>query len=219
MASVDPALLAGVDILAETEKSDEVDSEYQFADNEQQNVAIKTITCVVALFGAICVFMLLYIGVRLLSNDNMGSSASSKLNRSDDSGHIMIGGVSTSPDGKQLIMESKYYIAASTATVPTSPQVSGSDKLSAQYHLLAPELVSTLEKGSVKTPSHRSLKPMNTTVNINNNCNHNNNHNRIPNIASSGDCNCLAKNCKNCCSANVKFANEHWTKNKRLNIN
>lgn len=233
--------------------ADIVDSEYQFSDNEQQNFAIKTITCVVAVLGAICVFTLLYIGIRLLSNDSMGSSPSSKLNRSDDSGHIMIGGgVTSSAEGKMLTIEPKYYIAAaphpghsaglptknlfasnvaptmgSTAYQPLAMQKNDSkcgDKLSAlEYHLLAPQLVSKLEKGSVgeeECASDRLLKPMisgsnrsGNSSNHNNNCRRssNNNNNRMPiNSSADADCNCKAKNCRNCCSTNVKFTNELW---------
>lgn len=234
--------LSGASVMAAERTADVVDSEYQFSDNEQQNFAIKTITCVVAVLGAICVFTLLYIGIRLLSNDSMGSSPSSKLNRSDDSGHIMIGGGSpASAEGKLLtIIEPKYYIAAST---PTGPHVGhgayqplsslqkgdGSHKLSAlEYHLLAPQLVSKLEKGNSDgeecTSSERLMKPMissnssgcGDSSSSNSNCrrsskNSNNNNNRMPINSSAVDCNCnLAKNCRNCSSTNVKFTNELW---------
>lgn len=232
--------LSGASVMAAERTADVVDSEYQFSDNEQQNFAIKTITCVVAVLGAICVFTLLYIGIRLLSNDSMGSSPSSKLNRSDDSGHIMIGGGSpASAEGKLLtIIEPKYYIAAST---PTGPHVGhgayqplsslqkgdGSHKLSAlEYHLLAPQLVSKLEKGNSDgeecTSSERLMKPMISSSSgcgdssSNSNCrrsnkNSNSNNNRMPIHSSAVDCNCnLAKNCRNCSSTNVKFTNELW---------
>lgn len=234
-----------------------MDSEYR--DNEQQNFAIKTITCVVAVLGAICVFTLLYIGIRLLSNDSMGSSPASKLNRSDDSGHIMIGGggggQASSPEGKLLTMEPKYYIQAGTGSHPgtisglpaaknlfatnMSPTTvyqplansiaavqqqqqknerDSGEKLSAlDYHLLAPQLVSKLEKGGGncssgedESASDRLLKPM-----ISGSCRNNSgkskrgsNNNRTTNSAAE-ECNCnLAKNCRNCCS--TKFTNERW---------
>lgn len=257
---VDPMILAAADSSEEVGtaemKEDIVDSEYyQFSDNEQQNVSIKTITCVVAVFGAICVFTLLYIGIRLLSTDgSMGSSPASKLNRSDDSGHIMIG--ASSPEGK-MTMEPKYYIAAAVAAAAstsnhgggaaaagtaknlfatnvtptmatsayqplsaTSQQKNGkcSDKLSAlEYQLLAPELVSKLEKGNGgsdgdEAATDRLLKPMisnscsRNNNNNSNNCRKNTNSNKGP----AADCNCnLAKNCRNC-STNVKFTNERW---------
>lgn len=221
------AVAGGVD------KPDIVDSEYQFSDNEQQNLAITTITCVVAVLGAICVFTLLYIGIRLLSNDSIGSSPSSKLNRSDDSGHIMIGGGSlASPEGKLLIMEPKYYIQAGTGSLPMGSavyqplagqhQMEKNEKL--EYHLLAPQLVSKLEKGSSggeESASDRLLKPMISSSGSsscrssnNNNCrrnNNNNNQNRTSIDSPAQDCHCnLAKNCRNCCSTNVKFTNERW---------
>lgn len=243
------AVAAGVD------KPDIVDSEYQFSENKQQNLAIMIITCVVAVLGAICVFTLLYIGIRLLSNDSMGSSPSSKLNRSDDSGHIMIGGSSlASPEGKLLLMEPKYYIQAGTGSHPShgggviagvpaknlfatnmAPSMAGqhrhqlekNEKLSAlEYHLLAPQLVSKLEKGSSgdeESASDRLLKPMISSSGVggsscrssnNNNCrrsNNNNNQNRTSIDSTAQDCNCnLAKNCRNCCSTNVKFTNERF---------
>ena len=166
------------------EKSDNVDSAYQFADNEQQNSAFNTVTCVVAFAGALGLFTLLYIGIRLLSNDSMGSSPASKLNCSDASGHIMIGaaaaaGSTTSPEGKLLVMESKYFAAAagggspvvhaknlfanntgtpsmaSTVYQPLSCVQKCSDKLSPlDYQLLAPQLASQVEKGGT---SHRDL--------------------------------------------------------------
>lgn len=221
------------------ERPDIVDSEYQFSsENEQQNTAIKTITCVVAVLGAICVFTLLYIGIRLLSNDSIGSSPSSKLNRSDDSGHIMIS--AASPEGKLLMIEPKYYIATNASSSPTMAATvyqplsvqknevkCGDNKLSAlDYHLLAPQLVSKLEKGGGssgednESASDRLLKPMisgssrtcnnNTNNNNNNNCRRNSNHNNNR-MAINSACTCnLAKNCRNCSSTNVKFTNELW---------
>lgn len=222
-----------------------VDTQYQFSDTEQQNFVIKVVTCFVAVLGLICVLTLLYIGIRLLSNDGMGSSPASKLNRSDDSGHIMIG--ASTPEGK-MTMEPKYYIAAThgsgtaknlfaTHVTPTMPRTAYQplaavataqknencgDKLSAlEYQLLAPELVSKLEKGS-SGDDERLLKPMISSSNrsssnssrINNNSCSKNNSSRINNNSHKGpaaECNCnLAKNCRNCCSTNVKFTNELW---------
>lgn len=229
---MDPSLI-DLPESANVDKPDIVDSEYQFGENEQQNLAIKTVTCVVAVLGAICVFTLLYIGIRLLSNDSMGSSPSSKLNRSDDSGHHMITNVATGNEGKVVMMEPKYYIAAGNAPpntvyqplsmVSSSSSSSGgagkcgSDKLSAlDYQLLGPELVSKLEKGvrcsREESASGRLLKPM---ISDNNNCNRNCNTNRIQSVNSNKNkhstCDCRQTNCL-CCSANVKFTNEEWRK-------
>lgn len=230
-----------------------VDTQYQFSDTEQQNFVIKVVTCFVAVLGFFCVLTLLYIGIRLLSNDGMGSSPASKLNRSDDSGHIMIG--AATPEGK-MTLEPKYYIAAThgsgtaaknlfathvtpttaarTAYQPLAVAVAQKnencgDKLSAlEYQLLAPELVSKLEKGGDLMSSgddERLLKPMISSSNKssssdsrinNNNCSRNNN-NRINNNSNNNSrkgltagCNCNLANCRDCCSTNVKFTNELW---------
>lgn len=251
---------------AAAEKHDIVDSQYQISDAEKQNFFIKVVTCVVAVFGFICLITLLYIGIRLLSSDAMGAShAASKLNRSDDSGHIMIGACS-SPEIK-LAMEPKYYIAAghgsataknifATNVTPSGglgggagtaasyqPLTAksaggvgkyGGDQLTAlEYQLLAPELVSKLEKGGQDeheeaVAADRLLKPMiscNSSFNNNNNNNSNNNcrnprinKNHINNNFTSSssnkvaveDCHCLAKNCRNCCGTKTKFSNDLW---------
>lgn len=260
---------------------------------EQQSNKIKTITYIVGILGPILAVLLVYVGIRMLSNDG-SSSPASKLNRSDDSGHIMIG--AGSPEGKHLMLAPKYYMAATqlpsspTAThvnsgnsggntaknlfatnvTPTSimtatgrggsggvgagyqplsvqpqsqsqqqlqqPQKNGKcngDKLSAlEYQLLAPELVSKLEKGGgigagddeeEEAASDRLLKPMissssciRSSINSNNNNSHSNqssfrklNYNNNTNSAPmASECNCMAKNCRNCCSTNVKFTNE-----------
>lgn len=145
---MDPAFIINDAPNEPAEKSDNVDSAYQFADNEQQNSAVNTVTCVVAVLGALGLFTLLYIGIRLLSNDSMGSSPASKLNCSDASGHIMIGAAAaqssttTSPEGKLLVMESKYFAAAAAAG--GSPVVSSQAKNLFANNTGTPSMASTI---------------------------------------------------------------------------